>query len=126
MDFAYPNPAMAASGELMRKKPDLIDRFMRAYVRAIHRAKMDRDSTIKTLAKYTTVTDPVLLAKTYDFYMTKVLERAPYINMQGMQNAIDDLARTLPAAKNAKPEQFVDPRFLDRLEKSGLLRELYK
>jgi hypothetical protein len=58
--------------------------------------------------------------------MTKVLERAPYINMQGMQNAIDDLARTLPAAKNAKPEQFVDPRFLDRLEKSGLLREIYK
>ncbi len=67
MDFAYPNPAMAVSGELIRKKPDLIDRFMRAYVRAIHRAKMDRESTIKTLAKYTTVTDPVLLAKTYDF-----------------------------------------------------------
>ena len=126
MDFAYPNPAMATSGELIRKKPDLIDRFMRAYVRAIHRAKIDRESTIKTLAKYTTVTDPVLLAKTYDFYMTKVLERAPYINMQGMQNAIDDLARTLPAAKNAKPEQFVDLRFLDRLEKSGLLKELYK
>jgi hypothetical protein len=46
--------------------------------------------------------------------------------MQGMQNAIDDLARTLPAAKNAKPEQFVDVRFLDRIEKSGLLKELYR
>jgi len=126
MDYAYPNPAMATSGELIRKKPDLVDRFMRAYVRAIHHAKNNRDSTIKTLAKYTTVTDPVLLAKTYDFYMNKVLERAPYVNMQGMQNAIDDLARTLPAAKSAKPEQFVDFRFLDRIEKSGLLKELYK
>ena len=93
---------------------------------AIHRAKTDRESTIKTLAKYTTVTDTVLLAKTYDFYMTKVLERAPYINMQGMQNAIDDLAPTLPAARKAKSEQFVDLRFLDRIEKSGLLKELYK
>ena len=102
MDFAYPNPAMAASGELIRKKPDLIDRFMRAYVRAMHRAKMDRESTIKTLAKYTTVTDPVLLAKTYDFYMNKVLERAPYINMQGMQNAIDDLARTLSSGEKCQ------------------------
>lgn len=126
MDFAYPNPAMAVSGELIRKKPDLIDRFMRAYVRAVHRARNDRESTIKTLARYTTITDPVLLSKTYDFYMGKVIERAPYINMQGMQNALDDLARTLPAAKNAKPEQFVDLRFLDRLEKSGLLKELYK
>ena len=126
MDLAYPNPGMAVSGDLIRRKPDIIDRFMRAYVRAIHRARADRDSTIKTLAKYTTVTDGVLLGKTYDFYMTKVLERAPYINMQGMQNALDDVARTVAAAKNAKPEQFVDVRFLDRIEKSGLLKELYK
>jgi len=126
MDLAYPNPGMAVSGDLIRRKPDIIDRFMRAYVRAIHRARADRDSTIKTLAKYTTVTDGVLLGKTYDFYMTKVLERAPYINMQGMQNALDDVARTVPAAKNAKPEQFVDVRFLDKIERSGLLKELYK
>jgi ABC-type nitrate/sulfonate/bicarbonate transport system substrate-binding protein len=126
MDLAYPNPGMAVSGDLIRRRPDIIDRFMRAYVRAIHRARADRDSTIKTLAKYTTVTDGVLLSKTYDFYMTKVLERAPYINMHGMQNALDDVARTVAAAKNAKPEQFVDVRFLDRIEKSGLLKELYK
>lgn len=117
---------MAVSGEIIRKRPDVIDRFMRAYVRAVHHAKMNRDSTIKTLAKYTTVTDSVLLNKTYDFYMSKAIERAPYINMTGMQNALDDLARTVPAAKNAKPEQFVDLRFLDRIDKSGLLRELYK
>ena len=37
----------------------------------------------------------------------------------------EDLAKTVPAAKTAKPEQFVDMRFLDTLEKSGLLKELY-
>ena len=126
MNYAYPNPAMVTSGEMIRKKPDLIDRFMRAYARAIHRARTDRESTIRTLAKYTTVTDSVLLRKTYDFYMNKVVERAPYINMAGMQNAIDDLARAIPAAKNAKPEQFVDLRFLDKIEKSGILNELYR
>jgi ABC-type nitrate/sulfonate/bicarbonate transport system substrate-binding protein len=126
MDLAYPNPSMAVSGDFIRKKPDLIDRFMRAYVRGMHRAKSDRESTIKTLAKYTTITDALILSRAYDFYMGKILERAPYINMQGMQNALDDVARTVPAAKSAKPEQFVDLRFLDRLEKSGLLKELYK
>jgi NitT/TauT family transport system substrate-binding protein len=126
MDLAYPNPSMAVSGELIRKKFDLIDRFMRAYVRAMQRARADRDGTIKTLAKYTTVSDSVILNRTYDFYMNKVLEPAPYINMQGMQNALDDVARTVPAGKTAKPEQFVDLRFLDRIEKSGLLKELYK
>src|SRR5499426_3176012 len=126
MDYAYPNPAMATSGEIIRKKSDLIDRFMRAYVRGVHRARTDREFAIKSLAKYTTVTDQVLLGKTYDFYLDKVIERAPYVNMVGMQNALDDLARTIPAAKTAKPEQFVDMRFLDKLEKSGLLSELYR
>jgi ABC-type nitrate/sulfonate/bicarbonate transport system substrate-binding protein len=126
MDYAYPNPTMVVSGDLIRKKPDTIDRFMRAYVRGMHRAITDREFTIKTLAKYTTVADPGLLRKTYDFYVGKVVERAPYIDMTGMQHALDDLARTVPAAKNAKPEQFVDTRFLDKIEKSGLLKELYK
>lgn len=126
MNLAYPNPSMAAPGDLIRKKPDMIDRFMRAYVRAMQRAQSDRQGSINTLAKYTTITDSEILNRAYDFYMTKVLERAPYINMQGMQNALDDVARSVPAAKNAKPEQFVDLRFLDRIEKSGLLKELYK
>jgi len=126
MDLAYPNPSMAMPGDLVRKKPDLIDRFMRAYVRAMHRARADRDGTLKTLARYTTVSDSAILNRTYDFYMNKVLERAPYITMQGMQNALDDVARTVPAAKTAKAEQFVDLRFLDRIEKSGLLKELYR
>ncbi|MGE5218250.1 MAG: ABC transporter substrate-binding protein [Chloroflexota bacterium] len=126
MNLAYPNPSMAVSGEFIRKKPDLIDRFMRAYVRAMYRARTDKAGTIKTLAKYTTVADPAILDRAYDFYMSTVLERAPYINLEGMQNALNDVARTVPAAKTAKPEQFVDLRFLDRIEKSGLLKELYK
>ena len=81
---------------------------------------------LKSLAKYTAIADAAILNRTYDFYIAKVIERAPYINMQGMQNALDDVARTVPAAKNTKPEQFVDLRFLDRIEKSGILKELYK
>jgi len=126
MNLAYPNPSMAVSGDLIRKKPEVIDRFLRAYVRGMHRARVDRDGAIKTLAKYTTIPDQAILNRAYDYYMNGILERAPYVNMQGMQNALDDVARTVPAAKNAKPEQFVDMRFLDRLEKSGLVKELYK
>jgi hypothetical protein len=57
--------------------------------------------------------------------MSKVLEKTPSINMTGVQNVLDDLVKTVPAAKNAKPEQFVDMRFLDNLEKGGLMKELY-
>jgi NitT/TauT family transport system substrate-binding protein len=126
MDLPFPNPSLVVQGGILRNKPDVIDRFMRAYARAIHRARIDKELTFKSLAKYTRVEDPVVLQKAYDLYVGKVLEKAPYINMAGMQNALDDLAKTVPAAKNAKPEQFIDFHFLDNLERSGLLKELYR
>ena len=125
MDFAFPNPALVAVGSIIKTRPDVINRFIRAYVRGIHRAKTDREFTYKSMAKYTKIQDLSVLQRAYDFYMTKVLEKAPYVNMVGVQNVLDDLAKTVPAAKNAKPEQFVDLRFLDALEKGGLLKELY-
>lgn len=36
------------------------------------------------------------------------------------------ILRDRPAAREGKPEQLIDFRFLDALEKSGLLRELCK
>ena len=125
MDFAFPNPALVAVGSIIKTRPDVINRFMRAYTRGVHRARTDREFTYKSMAKYTKIQDTVVLQKAYDFYMSKVLEKAPYVNMVGVQNVLDDLAKTIPAAKNAKPDQFVEHRFLDALDKSGLMKELY-
>ena len=125
MDFAFPNPSLVAVGTILKSRPEVINRFMRAYARGIQRAKNDREFTYKSMATYTKIQDTTVLKKAYDLYIGKVLEKAPYINMVGMQNALEDLAKTVPAAKNAKPEQFIDHRFLDNLDKSGLLKELY-
>ena len=125
MDFAFPNPALVAVGSIIKSKPDVINRFIRAYARGIQRARTDRQFTYKSMANYTKIQDQDVLRRAYDLYVGKVLEKAPNINMVGLQNALDDLAKTVPAARTAKPEQFVDHRFLDNLEKSGLMKELY-
>lgn len=125
MNYAFPNPALVAVGSILRSKPDVINRFMRAYTRGVHKARTDREFTYKSLAKYTKINDRSVLQAAYDFYMTRVLERTPAVNMAGVVNVLEDLAKTVPAAKTAKPEQFVDFRFLDTLEKSGLVKELY-
>jgi len=64
MDLAYPNPSMAVPGDLIRKRPDILDRFLRAYVRGVHRARTDRDGAIRTLAKYTAISDAAILNRT--------------------------------------------------------------
>src|ERR1041384_5860097 len=126
MDFAFPNPALVAVGSIIRSRPEGITRFMRGYARGMHRARTDPAFTYKSMAKYTKIEDAAVLKKAYEFYMSKVLEKAPYINMVGVKNVLDDLVKTVPAAKNAKPEQFVDMHFLETLAKGGVLKELYQ
>ena len=126
MGLAFPNPSLVVQGGILRKKPESVDGFMRAYVRGIHRARTDKEFALKSIANYTKIEDPAVLQKAYDLYVGKVLEKAPYVNMVGMRNALADLAKTVPAAKDAKPEQFIDMQFLDRLEQSGLLKKLYR
>ena len=126
MDLPFPNPVLVAQGGILRKRPELIDKFMRAYARGVHRAKTDRELALKVLARYNRIDDAFSLQKTYDLYVVKALEKAPFIDIAGMQSVLDDLAKTTPAAKTARPEQFIDLRFLENLEKSGLLKVLYR
>lgn len=64
--------------------------------------------------------DAAILQRTYDFYTKDTQFQADLRpTMEGIQSMIDFLSRTiLPAAKNAKPEQFVDTSILDQLPKS--------
>jgi hypothetical protein len=46
--------------------------------------------------------------------------------MEGMRNAMDEVALRIPAVKNKKPEDFVNTRFLKELEKEGFFKTLSK
>jgi hypothetical protein len=71
---------------------------------------------MKLLSQYTKETDANILKRTYDFYKTQAaFEPTLKPTVEGIQSMIDFLAETMPAAKTAKPEQFIDSRFLGQL-----------
>jgi len=47
-------------------------------------------------------------------------------NIEGVRNAIDEVAQRVPAVKTKKPEEFIDTRFLKELEKEGFFRQLQR
>jgi hypothetical protein len=46
--------------------------------------------------------------------------------MEGLRNAMEEVAQRVPAVKSKKPEDFVNTRFLKELEKAGFFQQLYK
>ncbi|MDO8700669.1 MAG: hypothetical protein Q7J56_03355, partial [Deltaproteobacteria bacterium] len=71
------------------------------------------------LTKYTKERDPDNLQKTYDFFTRQAgFNKELVPTDQGIQHILSFVgSTTLPAAKDALPARFYDPRILERLKK---------
>ncbi len=78
------------------------------------------------MAKYFKTEDREELEGTYNEYALKIIPKKPYPTLKGLQLAMDELADKNPRVKGAKPEQFLDLRFLRELDESGFIDRLYQ
>ncbi len=91
----YQGVGVATTRAFIRENPEVVRRYVKSQIEAVHRIKTDRELGLKVLAKY-------------------------------LENILEPLASTDPKAKAAKPEDFVDIRFIKELDESGFIDELYK
>jgi hypothetical protein len=53
------------------------------------------------------------------------MEKVPFVNRAGFQVTLDEIARTNPKAKQAKPEQFFDNSITQELVDEGFFAKLW-
>jgi len=124
---AYQAAGVATTRRFIRESPDIVRRYVKSQIEAVHRIKTDREMAIKVLVKYLGPHDKEILEKRYDYI--SVDDRLPpkqYPTLEGIKNILEPLAETDPRAKAAKPEDFVDIRFIKELDESGFIDDLYK
>ena len=98
-------------------------RFMRAFVRGMHRYKTDKEFSKKVLGKFAQLNDEQILEATWQEY-AKNLQRVPRPTLKGIQNVIQS---GMGGAKiDLKPERVVDLSIVDELERSGFIDSVYK
>jgi NitT/TauT family transport system substrate-binding protein len=119
---------VATTRTFIRDNPDIVRRYVKSQIEAISAMKTDREMAIKTLAKYLgQIKDRDVLIKSYEAAVPdNRISRKQYPYLAGLQMALDLLAEENPKAKGAKPEDFVDSRFIKELDDSGTIDNLYK
>lgn len=124
--LVYPFGPFAARQAFLKSQPDLVTRFMKAYVEGIHRFKTDKAAALAVLEKYTKQKATPAAEKIYEIYATKYFKRAPEATPAAIQTILEEISasRTLPAG--VKPERFADSRFIRELVNSGFVDGLYK
>ncbi|HEY3151736.1 MAG TPA: ABC transporter substrate-binding protein [Candidatus Binatia bacterium] len=110
---------------IIKTKRPMVAKFARAITEAIHYIKADKEVTKAIIGKYTRFTDPEGLERTYKNY-TAVLLDVPYADPAGIKTLLDDMAAKNPKAAAADPKSFVDQSFVQEMESSGFIKQLYK
>ncbi len=122
--IAYAATTFTTRRSIIAKRGPVIGRFMRAMAEAAKIMHTDREFTYKTLEKYLRVDDRKLLEASYNVEI-KALEPRLAMKPEGFQSALDEIAPTEPRAKTVKPQEMIDTRFIDEMEKNGFFDQIW-
>ncbi len=114
--------AMITTRSFIAQRRSTVLRYMRAFVRGMHRFKTDKDFAKKTYGRFAQMNDEALLEANWQEYASHML-RSPRPTLKGVQQVIE--SGTLGKV-DVKPERLVDFSLVDELEKSGFVDSVYK
>jgi NitT/TauT family transport system substrate-binding protein len=124
LHIAYLATGYSTRRSIMAKRGAAIGRFVRTMAEAAKIMHTDKDFTFKVLQKYLRVDDRSLLEASYNVEI-KALEPRLALKLEGIQSTLDEIAPTEPRAKAVKPQEMIDTRYLDEMEKSGFFDQIW-
>jgi len=114
---------LATSRTYAQTNHDVVKNALKGFVEAIYYIYANKKEAQRVFAKYMRTNDPEVLEDSYNGYIHSIPKK-PYPTLKGIQFMLDMLAEKMPQAKSAKPEQFVDVRFLQTQEKIKFFHEV--
>jgi NitT/TauT family transport system substrate-binding protein len=124
--LVYPFGPFAARQAFLKNQPDLVGRFMKAYVEGIHRFKADKAAALAVLEKYTKQKTTPATERIYEVYSTKYFKRAPEATPAAIQTILEEISASRPLPSGVTPQRFAESRFIRELVSSGFVDSLYK
>ena len=121
----YLGTCLVTTRTRIQRNENLVRRFVKAFVEGIHFYKTQKQASLRSISKFTRLTEPAALEEAYQTYAVKFMERVPYPAVKGVETILEDLGKRNPKARSADPKNFVEPRFLRELEQSGFVAQLY-
>ncbi|MBI4523692.1 MAG: ABC transporter substrate-binding protein [Deltaproteobacteria bacterium] len=116
--------ALATRRSLIARRPQVVGQFMRMMAEAAKILHTDKEFAKKVLEKQLRLNDRKVLDASYDDEI-KALEPKLAMNAEALQAILDEVSVTDARAQKVKPQELVDGRYLDEMEKSGFLAKLW-
>ena len=114
--------AVVTTRQMIQQKPDAITLFLKAYSESIAVIKRDKEVALQAIGKFLKTDNRHALDGIYDDY-ADAFPRVPSMSRDAVK-AVLEVAKS-PRAQKAKPEDFYDNSFVQKLDASGFINSLY-
>lgn len=125
LGIPYPQTIIETTERFNRLHPQLVKNFLKGFIQGLHYAAKHKDETKKIITKYLKTADPEILEATLQSFL-QVTDYSAMPSIEGLRNAIDEVAVRVPAAKHKKPEDFIDTKFLKELQADGFFKQFQR
>jgi NitT/TauT family transport system substrate-binding protein len=122
LKLPYTFAGIALPRSVTRQNPELVKAFLRAYIAGIKVTKDQPAVAKQALARYFGAKDAEIVDEAYQSF-APLFPRVPYATEEGIRAVLADTDH--PKAATADPKMFFDNRFLQELESTGFVKELY-
>ena len=126
MGISFPTSSVITTRSFIKRNENTVRKFVRAFVEGVYFGKTQRAATIKIMQKYLRSSDAAMFDELYEMYIVRNIPRVPRPSPESLKTVLDQMAETDPRVANLKPEQFIDARFFQELDKEGFIQKLWK
>ncbi|MBI4523524.1 MAG: ABC transporter substrate-binding protein [Deltaproteobacteria bacterium] len=121
-DFGIPYSTnmIAVSRDYLRRNPETVERLVRAYAEGVAVMNQQKEKALKTIVKYSRLTDPRNIENHYNESVTH-LDRNVRVDPEGVQTILEFMGK-----KGVPFETFVDNTIIERLIREKFFDKLYK
>ena len=102
LGIPYPQLVIETTDRFNRENPQTVKSFLKGFIEGVHFVATHKDETKKIMTKYLKTSIP-----RFSTHLSKFLQITDYSgkpNMEGMRNAIDEVAQRMPAARSKSPK----------------------
>ena len=123
-EIPFVHLTLTTTKRFLKDKRPQVKAFLRAYGKAVHFLYNRQAESLAIFAKYTKIKDRKMLDGSLK-YGYEFMEKIPLVKRAGFQVTLDEIARTNPKAKQAKPGQFFDNSIVQELVDERFFSKLW-
>jgi len=116
--------SLHTSYKMLRERPEIVQRMVAAFAEIVHFVEKNPDKAKAAVSKAMRTTDAEALQSAYDTYAREILDRTMVVPGKAVAETVE-LARQEGAPVRKKPEEIYDNTFVNNLEKSGFMKEIW-